>query len=90
LLRRAALVVEGDNALGRACQVGDDEADPRIKLAWMPLDFRHHSAGLLPALRLVAEAGIVAAQLMRRSTDRALEQVSNLFLQDPVGWKPDR
>ena len=56
----------------------------------MPLDFRHHSARLLPALRLVAEAGIVAAHLMRRSTDRALEQVSNLFLQDPVGWKPDR
>jgi hypothetical protein len=53
LLRGAALIVEGDNALGRACQVGDDEADPRIKLARMPLDFRHHPAGLLPALRLV-------------------------------------
>jgi hypothetical protein len=26
---------------------------------------------------------------MRRSTDRALEQVSDLFLQDPVGWQPD-
>jgi hypothetical protein len=51
----------------------------------MPLDFRHHSAGLLPALRLIAEAGIVAAHLMRRSPHEALEQVSNLFLQDPVG-----
>ena len=90
LLGCPALVVEGHDALGWPRQVGDDEADPRIKLARMPLDFRHHSAGLLPALRLVAEAGIVAAHLMRRSTDRALEQVSNLFLQDPVGWKPDR
>jgi hypothetical protein len=27
---------------------------------------------------------------MRRSTDRALEQVANLFLQDPVSWQPDR
>jgi hypothetical protein len=27
---------------------------------------------------------------MWRSTDRALKQGSNLFLQDPVGWQPDR
>jgi hypothetical protein len=27
------VVVEGDDALGRPCQVGDDEADPRAKLA---------------------------------------------------------
>jgi hypothetical protein len=46
----------------------------------MPLDFRHDSAGLLPALRLIAEAGIVAAHLMRRSIDRALEQVPDLAL----------
>jgi hypothetical protein len=83
LLAGAALVVEGHHALGRPRQVGDDEADPRIKLAWMPLDFRHHSAGLLPALRVIAH-------LMRRWTDRALEQVSNLFLQDHVGSQPDR
>jgi hypothetical protein len=90
LLAGAALVVEGHHALARPRQIGDDEADPRVKLAWMPLDFRHYSAGLLPALRLIAEAGIVAAHLMRRSTDRALEQVSNLFLQDHVGSQPDR
>ena len=34
----AALVVEGDDAFGRPRQVGDDEADARIKLARMPLD----------------------------------------------------
>jgi hypothetical protein len=27
---------------------------------------------------------------MRRSTDRALQQVSDLALQDGVGWQPDR
>ena len=89
LLGCPALVVEGHDALGWPRQVGDDEADPRIKLAWMPLDFRYHSAGLLPALRLIAEAGIVAAHLMRRSTDRAFEQISNLVLRDPVGRQPD-
>ncbi len=30
LLGRAALIVEGDDALGRTAQVGDDEADPWV------------------------------------------------------------
>ena len=90
LLGCPALVVEGHDALGWPRQVGDDEADPRIKLAWMPLDFRHHSAGLLPALRLIAEAGVVAANLMRRSPDRALQQVADPSLQDAVRRQPDR
>jgi len=70
----------------------DDEADPRIKLAWMPLDFRHQSAGLL---RLMAEAGKVAAHPVRRSTDRALEQVSNLvssrrtIFWDRTAWRDE-
>jgi hypothetical protein len=42
LLRCAALIVEGDDALGRPRQVGDDEADPRVKLARMPLDLCHN------------------------------------------------
>jgi hypothetical protein len=44
LLRRSALVVEGVDGLGWTHQVGDDEADLRIKLACIPLDFRHNSA----------------------------------------------
>jgi len=44
LLRRSALVVEGVDGLGWTHQVGDDEANLRIKLACIPLDFRHHSA----------------------------------------------
>jgi hypothetical protein len=46
VLRRAALVVEGDDALGWTCQVGHDEADARIKLA--RLDFRYDLARLVP------------------------------------------
>jgi hypothetical protein len=38
LFRRAALVVERDDALGWPRQVGDDEADTRVKLARMPFD----------------------------------------------------
>jgi hypothetical protein len=55
LLTGAALIVEGDDALGRPRQVGDDEADPRVKLARMPLDLCHNPPGFLPALRLIAE-----------------------------------
>jgi len=33
LLSRAALVVEGDDSLGRTSQVRDDEADARVQLA---------------------------------------------------------
>jgi hypothetical protein len=68
------LVVEGHHALARPSQVGDDEADTRIKLAGMPLDLGNHPAGFLPALRLIAEARVVATHLMRRSPDRALER----------------
>src|ERR1700730_14773484 len=39
---------------------------------------------------LIAEAGVVASHLVRRSPGRALQQVSDLVLQDPVGRQPDR
>src|SRR5271156_7103879 len=84
LLRCAAVVVEGDDALGRSRQVGDDEADTRVKLAGVPLDLRHDPPRFLPALRLIAETGEVAAHLVRRSSDRTLEAVSDFVLQDPV------
>jgi len=65
LLRLAALIVEGNDALGPPCQVGDEEPDPRIKLAGVPLDIGHDTPRLFPALRLIAEAGVVAAHLVR-------------------------
>ena len=34
LLRRAALIVEGDDTLGWPRQIADDEADPRGKAHW--------------------------------------------------------
>jgi hypothetical protein len=38
VLARPALIVEGDDPLGGARQVGDNEADARIKLTRVPLD----------------------------------------------------
>jgi hypothetical protein len=40
-VRRAALVVEGHDALGRPRQISHDEPDARIKLAGVPLDLGH-------------------------------------------------
>jgi hypothetical protein len=62
----------------------DDEADARVQLARVPLDLGHDVARLVPALRPIGEAGVVAPHLMRRSPNRALEQVPDPVLQDPV------
>jgi len=48
LLGRAALIVEGDDTIGRSGQVGDDEANGRIKLAWVPFDLGDDAAFLVP------------------------------------------
>src|ERR1700720_4016127 len=56
----------------------------------MPLDLGDHPARLGPALRSIAEIGMEATYLVRRSPDRTLEQVANPTLQDLVGRQPDR
>jgi hypothetical protein len=85
LFARPALIVEGDDPVGRARQVGDDESDARIKLAGMPFDFGDHPARLGTASRLIDEIGMEPTHLVRRSSDRALEQVADPMLQDLVG-----
>jgi hypothetical protein len=67
LLGGAALVLEGDDALGRAAHVGDDVANARIKLAWMLLDLGNHPARLAPTSCLVGEVGVVPPDFLRRS-----------------------
>jgi len=56
----------------------------------MPLDFGDHPARLRPASGLIAEIGMEPAHLVRRSPDRALEQIADPVLQDPVRRQPDR
>src|SRR4029079_6907198 len=88
-LARPAPVVEGDDALRGPRQVSDKKPDARVQLARMPFDLGHNMARLIPALRLIAEAGVIAPYLVRRSPDRALQQMSDLVLQDLVGRQPD-
>ncbi len=90
MLARPALVVEGNDALGRAAHVRHDEADAGIKFARMPFDLRDHPAWRRPASGLIAEIGMEPAHLVRRSSDRAREQIADPVLQDAVGWQPDR
>jgi hypothetical protein len=56
LLRRVALIVKGDDALRRSRQIGEDEADTRVKFVRMPLNLGHDTPWLPPALRLITEA----------------------------------
>jgi hypothetical protein len=78
------------NVRHRTRQVGDDEADARIKFSGMPLDFGNHSARLGPASRLIGEIGMQPTHLVRRSPDRAFEQVADPALENLVGRQPDR
>ena len=73
VLARPALVVEGDHPLGRARQIGDDEADTWNKVARMPLDFGDHPARLGPASGLIGEIGMEPTHLVRGSPDWPLE-----------------
>src|SRR5262252_705188 len=77
LFARAALVVERDHALGRAAHVRHDEADARIKFSGMPLDLGNHPARLAPASSLIAEARMGSAHMVRRTPDRAREQIAD-------------
>ena len=83
MLRRAALVVEGDEALGRPRQVVTIKPDARVKLIGVPLDLRHDAPRFPRALRLIAD-------FVRRSPDQVLEQVSDSVLQDGICRQPGR
>ena len=89
LLCGAAEIVEGNHPLGWTGQIGDDEADPGIQLARMPLDLGNDPARGRPALRLVAEAGVGAANVLGRPPDRAAEQMADPLLQNGIGRQPD-
>src|SRR5436190_15415838 len=77
LLARPALVVESNDALGRAAHVRHDEADARINFFGMPLDLGNHPARLAPASGLIAEARMTLAHIVRGSSDRTLEQIAD-------------
>jgi hypothetical protein len=90
LLACPALVVEVNDALGRAAHVRHDEADARIEFARMPLHLGDHPARLGPGCGPVAEIGMEPRDFIWRSSDRTLEQLADPALQHLVGRKPDR
>src|SRR6516165_7540544 len=89
LLARAALVVESNDALGRAAHVRHDEADAGIKFFGMPLDLGDNPPRLGPGSGLIAEARMTPAHMVRGSSDRTLEQIADPALQNLVGRQPD-
>ena len=71
LLRRASLVIEGDDPFRRSAQVGDDESDAGIQFPWVPLHLGDDTAIPVPRAGLIAEAGMEAANMVRRAADRS-------------------
>src|SRR5262249_15549963 len=90
LLRRPAPVVEGDDPLGGAAEVRDDEAHAGVQLARMPLDLRDDPTRSTPALRPVAEARIEAPDVVRGATDGPREERGDLRLEPLVGGQANR
>ena len=87
LFARAALVVEGDDVLARSRHVGDDEADARVEFARMPFHLGDDATRLRPGSGLMGEVRIGTAHFVRRTPDRAREQVANSLLQDLENWR---
>src|SRR6516162_61778 len=85
LLARPALVVESNDALGRAAHIRHDEADAGIKFSGMPLDLGDNPPRLGPGSGLIAEIGMEPAHMVRRSSDWAREQIADPALQNLVG-----
>jgi hypothetical protein len=56
----------------------------------MPFDLRYNAARRLPALRLIAEVGVVPPDLDGRAANWALEQMGDAFLKNLIGGEPDR
>jgi hypothetical protein len=90
LFRRASLILEGDDALGRSRQIGEGEADALIPVARMPFDLGDHAAGLCLAIGLVAEVCVIPAHIVRWPADRSLGQMSAAFPERLVGRQADR
>ena len=86
-LRCAALVVEGHDALGRPRQIGHDEPDARIKLAGVPLDLGHDTAGEVIVAMRADNAGVLVPILYLKgiSTGDFEEPLAALLGKDAPG-----
>ena len=80
LFASAALVVEGDDVHGWPGHVGDDEAYARVEFARMPFDLGDDATRPRPGSGLIGEVRIGTAHFVRRTPDRAREQVANPLL----------
>ncbi len=55
----------------------------------MPFDLGDHAALPLPRARLIAEAGMEAANMVRRTADGTGEQMGDAFLKNRVAFETD-
>ena len=70
-------------------QVGDDEADAGVQLAGVPFHFGDDTAFLVPRSGPIAEAGVIAPYMVRRTASGARQQMGDAFLENSVRFEAD-
>ena len=66
------------------------KADAGVQFAGMPFDLGNHTTFLVPRTGLIAEVGVVAANMVGRPTNGPGQQVGDAFLENRVDRKADR
>ncbi len=56
----------------------------------MPFHLDHDTTLPVPASSLIAEVGVIAPHMVRRTADGSCEQTANAFLKNLIIWYADR
>ena len=89
LLRRPPVIIESDDPFSGTAQVGDDEADAGVQFTGMPLDLGNDTTFLVPRSGLIAEAGVLAPDMVRRTASGTCQQMGDAFLENSVRFEAD-
>ena len=83
------MIIKRYHPFGWAAQVSDDKADTGVQLAGMPFHLGNNTALLIPRSGLIAEAGVIAPLMVRRTANGSGQQMSDTFLKNSVRLEAD-
>ena len=83
------MIVKCHHPFGRTRQVGNNKSDAGVQLAGMPFDLGNDTAFLVPRSGLIAEAGVIAPDMIGWTSDWARQQMGNTLLENRVRLEAD-
>jgi len=83
------VVIKRHHPFGWAAQVSDDKADTGVQLAGMPFHLGNNPPFLAPRSGLIAEAGVIAPHMVRRTANGTRQKMSDTFLKNLIGFEAD-